>query len=315
MNITFKNPIYLWSLLTLVLLILLHFVTLKNTRRRALRFANFEAIERVTGSEILSKNILLLYIRIIIIICVILAISGATIWYTGRSAKSDFVIAIDASSSMATQDIKPSRLDAAKQAAIAFVNIVHRKGKAKIAVISFSGASFIEQELTDDIKKVKDAIKNIEIKYVGGTDILDAVVTATDILFRGENMKTIILLTDGQINVGSIDDVIEYATKNSVTIHTIGIGTVSGGKMPIPLPTTNVMSKLDEKSLQSVAYNTGGTYHRVENKEELYRAYNDIITASKVRLSFNLSPILIIVALVLLLIEWFLINTRYRALP
>jgi Ca-activated chloride channel family protein len=314
MGITFKNPIYLWFLLALFLLIFLHFVTLRRTKRKALKFANFEAIERVSGSEVLSKNILLLYIRLLIIICVILAIAGTTIWYTGKLTSSDFVLAIDASASMATQDIKPSRLEAAKEAAIAFVDAL--KAKTKIGVLSFSGASFVEQELTSDMIKVKNAIKNIELKYVGGTDILDAVVTSTDMLFRGENLKTIILITDGQINVGSVEDIIAYATKNGVAIHTIGIGTPAGGEMSLaPGSSTQLLSKLDEESLQSIAYNTGGIYFRATTKEELYRAYNRILTSGTVRLSFDASPTLIMIALLLLLVEWFLINTRYRTLP
>lgn len=314
MNIMFKNPVYLWFLLSLLALVFLHFVTLRHTKRRALKFANFEAIERVTGSEILSKNILLLYVRLLIILCVIFAIAGTTIWYTGTSSNSDFVLAIDASASMATQDIEPSRLEAAKEAAIAFVNTI--RARTEVAVLSFSGASFMEQDLTSDFLKVKDAIREIELKYVGGTDILDAVVTSTDILFRGKNMKTIILITDGQINVAVVEDVIDYARKNGVVVHTIGIGTVAGGEMAIaPGVLTELMSKLDEEALYSISYNTGGSYHRVISKDELYRAYKDILTTGAVRLSFNASAVLILIALVLLLLEWFLINTRYRTLP
>src|SRR3989338_4478169 len=100
MEIIFRNAFYLWFLLAIILLIALHFTTLKYIKRRALKFANFEAIERVTGSEIFSKNVLLLYIRLLIVICVILAAAGTTVWYTGKSSNVDYVLAIDASSSM-----------------------------------------------------------------------------------------------------------------------------------------------------------------------------------------------------------------------
>lgn len=315
MNLTFQHPVYLWFLLSLIVLVLLHFVTLQHTKRRALKFANFEAIERVTGSEILSKNVLLLYIRLLIIFCVIFAIAGTTIWYSGKSSDSDFVIAIDASASMATQDILPNRLEAAKEAAVAFVNAI--KARTQVAVISFSGASFVEQELTSDFLRVKDAIRSIELKYVGGTDILDAVVTSTDTLIRGDNRKTIILITDGQLNVGTVEEVIEYAKKNGVAIHTIGVGSPFGGEMALPgtQASSGLMSKLDEDSLESVAYNTGGTYHRATSKDELNKAYTDILSSGTARLSFNASATLILIALVLLLIEWLLINTRYRTLP
>jgi len=300
-------------LLSFIILVILHFITLKHIKRKALKFANFEAIERVTGTEILSKNVLLLYLRLLIVICVILAAAGTTIWYSGKSSNSDYALAIDASSSMLAEDIKPNRLEAAKSAAITFVDML--KSRTEIAVISFSGSSFIEQELTSDLLKVKSAIRGIEVKYVGGTDILDAVVTSVDMLFTGKNLKTIILLTDGQINVGSVDEIIDYARKNKVTIHTIGIGTLAGGEMPVGMAGIGIYSKLDEDALKSIAYNTGGTYHIATSKSELSKAYADIITTSSVKLSFNASATLIFIALLLILIEWFLVNTRFRTLP
>lgn len=311
MEIIFRNPVYLWFLLSIILLIILHFITLKHVKRRALKFANFEAIERVTGSEILSKNVLLLYLRLLIVICVILAAAGTTIWYTGKSSNADYALAIDASSSMLAQDILPNRLEAAKEAAVTFVDSL--KARTEVAVISFSGSSFLEQELTSDLFKVKSAIRAIEVKYVGGTDILDAVVTSVDVLFRGKNLKIIILLTDGQINVGTVEEIINYARKNAVTVHTIGFGTTTGGQMKIG--NIELYSKLDEDALKSIAYNTGGTYHEARSKDELLKAYREIITTSKIRLSFNASATLIFIALLLLLMEWFLINTRYRTLP
>lgn len=311
MEIVFRNPVYLWFFLSIILLIILHFITLRQVKRRALKFANFEAIERVTGSEILSKNVLLLYLRLLVVICVILAAAGTTLWYSGRTSNSDYALAIDASSSMLAEDIKPNRLEAAKTTAVEFVDSL--KARTEIAVISFSGSSFVEQELTSDLLKVKTAVRGIEVKYVGGTDILDAVVTSVDMLFKGKNLKTIILLTDGQLNIGSLNEIIDYARKNQVTIHTIGIGTVSGGQ--ITVGNIGVYSKLDEDTLKSMAYNTGGTYHTASSGEEFTKAYQDIISISTARLSFDASATLIFTALLLLLIEWFLVNTRFRTLP
>ncbi len=313
MEIKFDHPVYLWFFASLVILIALHFITLRNVKRRALRFANFEAIERVTGSEILSKNMVMLYIRLAIIACIIIAISGPLFRYVGKTQDASYVIAIDASNSMKTEDVKPNRLEAAKQAAILFVDSM--KSKTGIGVISFSGASFVEQELTEDFLKVKTAIRRIELKFVGGTDILDAVVASANQLLKARtSQKAIVLLTDGQININTVYDVVDYSSKNGITIHTIAVGTPSGG--PLTNATAgNIVSKIDEESLQSMSYGTGGKYFRAESRDKMVAAYQDIIVSSTGVVTVNLAPFMILLALILLLVEWFLINTRYRTLP
>ena len=312
MEIVFKNPSYLWFLLTIPFLIALHFITLRHTKRKALAFANFEAIERVTGSEILSKNIFLLYIRILMVVCIILAVAGTTVWYSTKVSNSDFVLALDASSSMQAHDVQPSRFEAAQEAAIFFVNSV--SANTHIGVLSFSGSSFVEQELTPDLIRVKQVIRDLKIRIIGGTDLLDAVITGTDMLFRGgSGARVIILITDGQINIGSIDDVVEYAGKNGVTVYTLGIGTKEGSILVSNF--TNVISTLDEEALKSIAYSTGGTYALANSKDDLIRAYSTILTSSVARVPFNASTILIVISLILLLVEWILINTKYRTLP
>ena len=313
MDITFKDQVYLWFLFSILILIVIHFITLNHTKRRALKFANFEAIERVTGSEILSKNIVLLYIRLLIIVFVIFAISGTTVLYTGRATNTDFILAIDASASMRAQDMQPNRLEAAKSAAIFFVDSAY--ARTKIGVLSFSGSAFLELELTDDLFKVKQAIKGIDFASVGGTDVLDAVVTGTDMLITGKNAKSIIILSDGQINVGSVEEIIDYAKKNSIIISTIGIGTPEGGAIANTTSGESVLSKIDVDALKSVSYNTGGSFHFAKTRTELETAYLDILKSSVARLSFNTTPAFLMLALILLLVEWVLVNMRYRTLP
>ena len=68
MEIIFEKSVYLWFLLVVPIIIIVHFSTLKATSKKAIRFANFQAIQRITGAQPLSKNFFLLTIRIIIIL-------------------------------------------------------------------------------------------------------------------------------------------------------------------------------------------------------------------------------------------------------
>lgn len=310
MEIVFANPIYLWFLASFPILIMLHFISLKHLKRKSLKFANFEAIARVTGGQVLSKNIGLLYLRLIILLLIVMAVSGTVLWYYGQSSDYTYVLAIDSSTSMLTDDISPSRLEAAKNAALLFVDSLSAKTEA--GVVSFSGTSFVEQEVTSDLADIKIAVNNIEAQRVGGTDFSEAIITSTNLMLDSEKAKVIILLTDGQSNIGSpIIGAIDYAKKNSVLIHTIGVGTREGGK----ILGLNLISRLDELTLKSISSNTGGEYYRAVDQESLIGTYKDIATSTRERVSINLSPMFMMFALILLFAEWILVNTKYRTIP
>jgi len=152
-EITFGNPIYLWFFLSIPALAIVHLIGLKLIKRRALEFGNFAALERVAKRPFIPKNYILLGIRIATLSFLILAISGTTFWYFGRSSDFDFVLAIDASSSMLAGDFLPSRLNAAVETAKDFVDSI--SSRAKVGVVSFAGTSFVEQAPTEDFSKVK----------------------------------------------------------------------------------------------------------------------------------------------------------------
>jgi Ca-activated chloride channel family protein len=316
-TLKFTNPYYLWLLISIPFLIITHFFVLGYLNRRAVKFANFEAIKRVTGAKFelknaktLSKNELLLFVRILVLLFLIISIAGPVLWYIGQSSEFDFIIAIDASSSMLADDFNPYRLDAARKASSLFVNEL--KAKTKIGIVSFAGTSFVEQDLTDNLKKAETAINNIRIKRTGGTDIGGAITTSSNLLLREENARVIILLTDGQSTVGTpIEEAIEYANKNHITINTIGIGTKEGGTFI----KSDLLSKLDEPTLIEIAEQTGGRYYKAENQNELSKAFENISSNSQKKIPVDLSMGFIMIALALLFIEWGMINTKYRTLP
>lgn len=310
MEITFINPEYLWGFMIVPLLIILHFFTLRYVKGRAIQFANFTALARIAKSPILTKNIGALIVRIIALSAMVLAVSGTIFSYIGAASSSDFILAIDTSSSMLADDFKPSRLDAAKEAALQFVNEL--PPKTKVGVVSFAGTSFVDIELTDDMAKVAEVISGLDILEVGGTDIGEAVIMSTNLLNDKDNSKIIILLTDGQSNVG-VDPVqsVDYANANQATVYTIGVGTEEGGKIEdisIPL-------KLDEDTLMEIAEKTNGQYYQAENKDELVEAYKQVSSYNMKKISKDITMPLIIIALLLSLLDWGLINTKYVRIP
>lgn len=295
----FSNPIYLNLLFLIPIFIFFHFYSIRNMRGKALEFANFEAIARIKGIDIYSKSVTILIFNIIIVFCLVFALSGLTLYKEMNVSSFSFVIAIDSSESMGATDLAPTRFDVAKETSIDFIDSL--PGSSKLGIISFSGNSFIEQEVTTNKQELRKSIQNIELTNYGGTDLYEAVFTALYIL-RSEDNRAMILLSDGQINVGNIQDVIEKARKNNIVIHTYAIGTQEGGK------TSFGISKVDEESLKSLSYGTGGKFFKIESKEKMAESFKEIAAITKKTGPVELSVYLIFLAIFLFIVRQFFVD-------
>nr|MBI4156815.1 VWA domain-containing protein [Candidatus Woesearchaeota archaeon] len=311
MALVFDIPFYLWFLFSIPLVIVIHIYSMRAMKKKALKFANFEAISRVTGQQVLPRNVALLFVRVLIVFFIVLAVSKTSIQYTGQSNDFDFVIALDSSSSMAAKDFFPNRLEAAKEEAINFLNSLN--SKTNVGVISFSGTSRIERSITDDLALARSAIRDIEISNTGGTDLGEAIQTGTNMLIPQGKGKVLVLITDGRNNAGiPISQAIDYATKNDVVVYTIGMGTEEGGKIE---GLEEAVFRLDEETLVAIAIGTDGEYFKVIDPGSLRQAYQNIASSTTRRVTTDLSLLLLILALLLLILEWFLSSTKYRILP
>lgn len=291
---------------------IVHQVSVGWNKKRALNFANFDAIAKVTRQTFFPKSFIPLILRLAILVCLIFSVSGLGIWYQGYASDFDYILLVDASGSMLADDYEPNRLEAAKEAAIDFIDLL--SAKTNIGVISFAGTSFINQPLTEDKSLAKNAISSIEILDVGGTAMGDAVVLASNVYKMSEdtlNGRSVILLTDGQSNVGvEINDAIEYAVDNGIVINTLGVGTEEGGVFIEGL----IVSQLDVGTLETLATETGGEFHLVRSKEELSDAYFKLSGSKKTRVFFDGRVYFLLIAFVFLLVEWSLANTKYKTI-
>lgn len=306
MQFTFARPYYLFLLIVIPLIVFIHFVSLRHKGGWALRFANFEAIAKIRGIDLYSKNISVLILTILICVSLVFSVSGLTIHRTMSASAFSFVIAIDSSTSMDADDMIPDRITAAKDTALEFVDSAPLG--TQFGVISFSGNALIEQGMTQEKTAIKNAINNIDLSFISGTDLYEGIVTSTNLLVSQE-AGAVILLSDGQINVGDLDDAIAYANENDVLINTVAVGTPEGGK------TSYGYSKVDESSLISVATNTNGKFFRAANNEELAQSFKDILEYEIRNVSFDMTNYLIITSILLFILEYLLINTRYRIFP
>jgi len=320
-EITFTNPSYLWVLILIPFITIIHFFTLKQTRASAIKFSNFEAIARVAQGDMLgspykgllkNKNIGLLMLRALVYCLLIFSVAGAIVSYQGKTSNLDYVFAIDASSSMLADDFTPTRLEAAKDASLKFVDIV--PPGAEVGITTFASTAIINLRPTSNMQEVRDAISDINLHESGGTAIGDPIVTSTNLFNTKDSKKSksIILLTDGQSNVGvPLETATEYAKHNDVNINAIGVATKEGGNVS----SLNLISKLDEELLKKITSETNGQFFVAKDAKGLVDAFRSIAASSEKLISINISWILLISVIVILGIEWILINTLYKTVP
>jgi len=239
----------------------------------------------------------------------------------------DIIMALDVSGSMRAMDLKPNRLEAAKEVATQFID---GRENDRIGLVIFSGEAFTQCPLTTDHNVLKSLFKPIESGMIeDGTAIGDGLATAINRIKDSEAIsRVIILLTDGVQNSGSIDPIsaANIAKEYGIRVYTIGAG--SKGTAPMPVQTAfgeqimDVEVNIDEEILQKIAYTTNGKYFRAVSNKSLERIYAEINQLEKSKIDVNIFQNkseeflgFAIAAFVLLLLELLLRLSIFRIKP
>ena len=195
----------------------------------------------------------------------------------------DLMLAVDISGSMGTEDMhignqKTSRLLVVKNVVGDFVE--RRKGD-RLGLILFGTKAYLQTPLTFDRNTVRSLLTETPLGIAGGkTAIGDAIGLAIKRLhLRPAESRILILLTDGQNNVGEVTPIqaAQIAAKEGVKIYTIGFG---ADELIVPgllfSRTINPSSELDVKTLTQIAEITGGIFQRARNSGELAAIYEEL---------------------------------------
>lgn len=316
MELTFSYKYANLLIVLIGLIIILYLLSRKSVKKRVLRFGNFEVLEKVMGRKILGMDIIPIILRIIAFTLIVIAISDPVLIYGEYVANTDFVLAIDTSSSMLTPDYKPNRLEVAKEVSINWVNKLEN---TNIGIVTFAGKPYVKLQPVSDKEKIINTLKEITLESPAGTAIGDALVTATGLLADSEKNRTIILITDGRNNVGiDVNDSVETLVSNHIRVIAIGIGSrmnATNLTKPEGLENATVAEfpDLDEESLKYIANQTDGLYFKILNKT----SFEEALEAGLEYKEATIKPIvyLLLLTCAVLLIEWAFEITKYRALP
>jgi Ca-activated chloride channel family protein len=299
---TFAKPIFLYGLLTLLPLMGLFLLWARRRRKADLaQLGNPALVQRLSNTVNWRgrrwRDALWLVVLALLLVALARPIWGSV---TERVEQQgiEVMVALDVSTSMLAQDIKPDRLSRAK---MEIADLMTRLGGDEIGLVLFSGASFVQFPLTSDYATARTFLDNARPEVISrpGTAIGDAIRTAmAGFDMSRSSQKVIVLITDGEDHEGEALTMAEVAAEQGILIYAIGFGSPQGE--PIPEYDAQgeivgykkdqngevVLSKLDEATLQQIAEVGGGQYFRATaDGSELAALIEELNTLQKAELA------------------------------
>ncbi|MGA4507169.1 VWA domain-containing protein [Propionibacteriaceae bacterium G1746] len=273
----FAAPDRLWVLLVIPLLVIGYLVALRLRKNTGMRYTNTGILGKILPKQSSWRR----HVAVAMVLCSLVALSFA--WARPQGVekvpreRATIVVVIDVSFSMQATDVKPNRLDAAKQAATEFVASL--PASYNVSIVALSGSPAIKMPPSTDRGTINRAIQALE--YEESTAIGNSIQTALNALNMAPPSDdgkpapgAIVLLTDGQNTVGqSPGQAAEQAKQRNVKIYTIAYGTQTGyvdidGKRERVAP--------DVQLLKDISSHTGGKSWTADSANELSSVYKDV---------------------------------------
>jgi len=241
----------------------------------------------------------------------------------------DIMLAMDVSTSMLAEDLKPNRIEAAKSVASEFVA---SRPDDNIGLAIFAGEAYTQCPMTTDHTSLLTLLGDVRTDIAArglindGTAIGMGLANAVSRLKDSKTKsKVVILLTDGSNNTGDISPMTaaEIAKSLGIRVYTVGVGT-NAKVAPYPMNVGGVRKyinypvEIDSKTLTNIAQTTGGSYFRATTASQLKQIYQDIDQMEKSKMNvkhyarkyeafqpFALAAVLLFILEILLRLTWF----------
>ena len=303
---TFLFPVALWLTLVVPILIALYIWAQRRRQKYALRYASLSLVKEAMGRGPGIRRHIPPALFIAAMFFMTAALARPVTVVTAPAQEGTVILAIDVSGSMQAEDIKPNRMEAAKEAAKAFVA---RQGEdVSVGIVSFSGDASLVQSPTTDKDLVMKAIDRLRTQRA--TAIGRGILTSLDAIFENDEEippsvqalqaleqsggqarpaatpppggtlnapATIILLSDGQNNQFPAPlQIIDAAISRGIRVYTVGLGSAEG--TILRLQGRQIRTRLDEATLKQIATMTDAEYFNASNATDLRAVYEKLST-------------------------------------
>jgi Ca-activated chloride channel family protein len=288
----FQHSEYFWFLLTIFILVGLFFWAVKD-RKNKLKIIGDETLVHF---QLRNFNVKAQQFKLILLLVALFAgvIGLANLQANAKTQNVerkgiDVMIALDVSKSMLARDESPNRLEKAKQ----FVSkLIDKIGNNRVGLIVFAGRAYVSVPLTVDFSALKMNLSTITPSSIPtqGTVLGEAIKMARESFNSNDTKyKSIVLISDGEDHDENANDEVKKAVEEGIMINTVGIGSVNGS--PIwdeelqenkkDAEGNEIISKLNETELQTIASNGEGIYAQLSNAENIAKTMAVQINATE----------------------------------
>jgi Ca-activated chloride channel family protein len=296
-------------------------------RRRLERFASSSLLAQLTPSASPARVRTKFILYTLAVVFLVLAAARPQVGSKLREEHQkgiEMMLVVDVSNSMLAEDFEPNRLDRTK---FAIDRVVESMKQDRIGVVAFAGEAQVQLPITSDYRMARAFARKLSPAMVRtqGTDLGAAIKLASmSFSSQSEGSRVMILITDGENHESDALEAAQAAAEKGIAIYTIGIGTPEGAPIMIGgdyLTDENgdmVVSKLDEKMLQEIASATGGAYVRATKQsiglKEIVDRLKELDESDLATTRFEAFDeqyqYPLAVALLLLLVEWLILDRR-----
>lgn len=330
----FANKEYFLLLLLLIPYVLWYFLYRKKYEP-TMRMSDTNAYRYATKSwrmRLVHLPMVLRLLAFAAIVCVLARPQTHHSWGNKTVEGIDIMLAMDVSTSMLAEDLKPNRMEAAKNVAGEFIS---GRPDDNIGLTIFAGEAFTQCPMTTDHSSLLNMLMHVRTDIAArgliedGTAVGMGLANAVSRLKDSKaKSKVVILLTDGSNNRGDISPMTsaQIAKSLGIRVYTIGVGTNKVARYPMPVAGgvqyVNMPVEIDTKTLSDIAAATDGNYYRATNNQELKQIYRDIDKLEKTKMEVKTfskrheayQPFAM-AAILLLLLEVLLRITVLRRIP
>ena len=278
----FGNPLYLYGLLLIPLLVLIYFYT-QHLRKKRLRAYGDPALLKSLMLDVSrfrpEVKFWLMLTAWALLVCMMARPQFGTRIDTTKRTGIEAIIAMDISNSMLSQDVVPSRLDKSK---LMVSQLVDKMESDKVGLVIFAGEAFTQLPITSDYVSAKMFLDGISpgLISVQGTNIKAAIDLAAKSFTPEEGIgRAVIVITDGEDHEPGALEAARELAKRGIKLYVLGVGSPTGA--PIPIPGTSeyrrdeqgqvVVTQLNEEMCRELAKAGNGVYIHVDNTNAAQR--------------------------------------------